>query len=378
MFKIEKFNSLYIAFLIFGFPTITFVSAILSLENLTIYYRIFVSAFGVFVIISNCQSRINKSVIIPFAIIFLVLVFYTLRLVQDLHLFDFGASPQDVYLRYISFVLLPTFACVFIKKINHVTKYALPMIFIIIIGSIGQLLLGGYEYRLSGNYMLNPISLGNSLAMSIIILITHYKSALKLLYISPALLMLYATLSRGALLSFLTYTSISLRPAYAIILLFVLGFIYFNGFAGSEIFGLSTGRLAVNIESINNGEGEARVILWYYAVLMIADHPIWGSHLTTEIGYVHNVYLEVLMSIGVILGGLFIVVIFGTFIRCISVIRGQNTHDAKLIASIFILISIQNLFSGTFYNAELLLPFLILVINQVSLSKGSRKICVYT
>ena len=226
---------------------------------------------------------------------------------------------------------------------------------------------------------MNPISLGHYAVTSIIIscyfIFFANKKKYLIFYFSVGfvgVVCLFLTASRGPLVSLIFIITLLLYASKtkllyklfafmfsicSILAAYLVSITYFNSLVA---------RFDVNLGN-DGGEGEVRVFLWKLAVDKFLNSPILGSNTTTSYGYVHNMTLEILMSLGV-----FGIVSYLYF--CIFSVRKfifmVSIKDEKMIFGVlFIQYFVASFFSGTVYSNDLLWVFL-----GLSLLSASKKV----
>ena len=350
---------------LFGFGLASFLSVYIPFGAgfYTIGYRLFISCLSLYIIIALIGSIKKTSIYMLMVCLFLT--FYSIRLYQDIGNFDFGMSPNDLFLRFISFVIIPFFTICFFRiniKIEWASFYILSFIVFSSVLSIPTIF---SSERLSGNDILNPITMGyyaSFLLITIAYLIfkTHLSiSAQVILFLCGlvAFYVLISTLSRGPLISlacvfvFELFFVIRKRRSFTS---FMLGSIIFGLFCWliiSFLSDLSLSRLSIDLgESVY--DGEIRVYLWDLAINKIIENPIFGSNVTTDFGYVHNVYLEALMATGFI-GAIFLFLPLIVFLSRFSKSLSSST-TVPLVYYFLLYCIIAYCFSGTIYTASFL------------------------
>lgn len=360
-FQLVNPKKVLIFFFAFAFGIFSFI----PLTGITIIIRAITLALCLLFVLIEITNK-NKTIINQFNLFLVFFLFlYSLRLYEDAtsNLYNFEMSNIELLMRFIIMAWIPllTISLLNVNKIDK--KIALYSLLSIIAFSLISSFIFGYKYRLSGNDVLNPITLGYYAGILVLLLITQYKINLfNIFLIIISLIVLILTLSRGALLSLLIILILNLKlniKSYIIIgiLSFLVIFITIS-IDSSIIFN------RLNIDFGQNGnDGEARVILWYLAFKNILNNFLFGISTTTEIGYVHNIYLESLMSIG-IFGFVFLLIPVSRVL--LMTFKDRNNCIENLFASYTILTC---MFSGTVYNSEFFWVFVPLALNNISFSK---------
>lgn len=375
MYKLFNF---YVFFLIAGFPLFSFI----PIPGATIIFRGLLFLFGItllLLVILNKKKYINKKIL--YLIIFLLI--YLMKLVFDFTYTNlpFGREKYEILLLYFSNILIPLFVFLFYPihclNIKKLVFSVLISLFIVCVLAILNGVIFGYSYRLSGNQILNPITLGHY-AVSAILISTHYiffdkgKNNFYFIFVNAiCFLCLMLAESRGPLLSLLIiyviifyYKNNSYLAKYiSLIFVFISVFILYSLL--STYYGDILVRYYVNLDE---NDGEARIFLWKYAIEQFLNNPFIGTSTTTSYGYVHNMFLEILMSLGILGGIFYLFFTYSLFNKFISMIKNQ---DIRIIfGSLFLQYSIASFFSGTVYSNDLIWVFSGLFI--ISLNSNER------
>ena len=308
--------------------------------------------------------------------LFFFLLFYCLRLYLNAISgeYNFDMTTDVLMLKTIAMVWIP-FLTVSILGISQIPLKASQItLFVICTLALVDGIVNGYSGRLAGNDILNPITLGAFSGM-LIVIITYRVRILHSSMLRPfncvpffvATVVLTLSLSRGATLAtavvmyMIFFSKSAVKSTYrnlAILLMMAVGvFLVFN----SDL-GIATSRMTIDVGD-ENSDGEARVILWTLAVQKIFAYPIFGSSVTTSIGYVHNIYLESIMSVGLFASLLF-------FYPILSIRLGINklkkiNSPISLSVYLFIFHATACIFSGTVYNSEYLWLTFAMALNSV-------------
>lgn len=364
----SKLYGYYIVFLLGGFPLLSF----LPLPSITIAYRGMTVILGVAVLFLMILQRglyLNKWCMC--VILFLSLYFSKLILDFIYMDFDYGRDKVELSLLIVSSIVFPLLVLLFSKpeflNVPDVTFKLFFILFVVCLLSVASGIIFGFKYRLSGNSILNSISLGHHaltcLILGSFILLNYNISGGKKLLLKIALpisvICLILVASRGPLVAMFTLLAIYLLinksgiMKNVLILFLSIGFLLLALAISESFFDAMLNRMTVNLDE---QDGEARVFLWRLAIDEFIQSPIIGSHTTTEIGYVHNMFLEILMSTGLVGFLWFLFICLSSWKRLYSYIK---ENDERLI---FGLIAIQYLiasfFSGTVYSNDLVWIYL--------------------
>jgi O-antigen ligase len=165
--------------------------------------------------------------------------------------------------------------------------------------------------------------------------------------------MFFLGASRGSLVAillcipFLIYYG-SLKNKVRVLLLSIIAIpllLYGVRTTGSAIFTRSE-------NTIETGDASGRQELWAAAYKEFINNPIVGGRIEVSGVYPHNVFLEVLMSTGIIGFSLFFVVFFKSLERGLKVIKNKGSYIVPVL--IFINGISESMFSGSIYGAILL------------------------
>jgi len=359
---IETFLPYYLLGIIFGYPILTVITLFLGIQStaLSITYRFVFLALGVFLIgasiMANRGLRFVKSGL-PFLFFWML---YGVILINDisiegirmgnrppayLYSFAFGSSMMS----YVTVFVCGRFMVFDDKFLNKILK---TVVFANVIIALYLLKTGGLSvealaYRASidtetGN-VLNPITIGQygvfgMIVSTVYLLFAKKKTAfLRILSLGGIGLGIGNTLlgaSRGPILvgailllltvyffySYRRLTRALIVKSWAVFLSLIAGFLVFVIPFLSSINISVFQRLGKMFEQKSRGEKEIRDYEWESAIRQFLDHPVLGDKYINDFDnfYPHNVYLEVLMSTGIVGGVMFFtglsVVFFNAFI----------------------------------------------------------------
>ena len=388
-----QFKLFFLIFCFAGFGLVSFMPDLLGFmpRSITITYRSAVflsSAFLILVSLANIKLHVKLTSLISL----LLIVAYLLRLSGDSH-FNFCRSFAEIIVLAVGVSFVPAIA-LFTLKSNRVTINALDKLiicfFLIVCMAIFNGLTFGYSYRLAGNSILNPITLGHFASSGIILIAVKWLSSndLKLSYLdkwltSICLLVFFIALimanSRGPVFAlFLTlgyYVFPKLRYILSrnlFVIVITLTLISFALIIPTEALDLFKGRMTIDFSDGGDG-GEARVFLWAEGINIFIQNPLFGKQTTTSMGYPHSLIIEMLMSVGVIGTALFLYVFF----HCLNKTKLLDNSKSLLIwpGLLFIQYFVGSLFSGTLYSNNMLWysMALLLSVNLDDLYKATQK-----
>lgn len=117
-----------------------------------------------------------------------------------------------------------------------------------------------------------------------------------------------------------------------------------------------------------------RLLFWKSSVLQFLENPIFGNSLECTFAkfYPHNIYLEVLLSTGLVGGIPFFILQFNAFRIIIKIIK--YTPKYSWLAALFLQSFSQNMFSGSIYSSSWYFISLALIfVYDRSIFKNSHK-----
>jgi O-antigen ligase len=359
-----------------GFYLVTYLVEIGLPSIMTIGVRIIAMLFCL-IILLNYKLTITK-----FHITFILFLFlYYVKFFRDLFFtnLDFGRTSLETILFAIGVTLIPAITFLYnnVKKQVYISGNYLRIGFSILT-MLALLFNFNDNGRLSGNRMLNPITIGHialSSLMANILYLFYLKKKhfifrfLAILFSVLSFLVLLLSGSRGPILSllacalsyFLIMKKVKLWIIISVILsLLIIVPIIINSITDSGfIFG---DRMQVKYNS-EDGEDEIRVLLWKEAYDIFKANPIIGKSTTTSLGYVHNFYLELLMSTGLVGLLIYLIPLYKALSNVSRHFKSENIY-MKLLALLFIQYLVGSLFSGTLYSSDLYWMFFALMLSD--------------
>jgi O-antigen ligase len=277
---------------------------------------------------------------------------------------DFGRSSNELLLFFLVIVVVPSFSLIFLKNYEFLKGLETPLIIVFSLTSI-LIILGG-EFasdRLSGNLILNPITSGHIAVSGLILILSSalgYAQNIRLhtvTILSFSIILLLTVMmsaSRGPMLSLLIvavvmlFYKVSLKKIILIIIasIFLIS-IYMIILSDTSL--IQANRFSVDFGS-EGGGGEARVLLWKTGVDIFLQNPFFGGNTTTTIGYVHNIFIEVMHSMGMIGTLLFSFLLFRVFKTIYLLLKYK--HRMAWVGFLFIQHFIASLLSGNIYSSD--------------------------
>jgi len=364
-----KLKLFFIILCFSGFGIVSFLPDLFNISGqiVTIGFRVLTFSLGIVVLFSNFSNLNFGNQALS---ILGLTIFYLLRLINDLFYssLEFGRSGDEILMLCIGVSFFPAFVLGTIKNNNILRKAVNPLIILLTTICFLAIYMGlrnGFSYRLAGNSILNPISLGHVAASSLILIVVKYfdrrDSFPRLLLLSCFIISLFTIVmaaSRGPLLAL-------------ILVLGLFGFFYFKKYrkqlfiialiiticapvilsVSSSNGAIFTDRLHVDLGD-GNSDAEARVLLWKTGIELFLENPIIGSQTTTHIGYPHNILIEILMSMGIIGGIVFLFLIISVSKKILWLLK--NKDSLIWVGLLFFQYFLGAILSGTLYSSSFL------------------------
>jgi O-antigen ligase len=291
-----------------------------------------------------------------------------------------GKNSLEVLIFFFGVTLIPTLS---------LTNFNLKLIFIkygksfyFIFNILSFLILFNNYYgengRLSGNSVLNPITVSEIASCSILLNILffyNFKKKLLITYFANIsflivnLLVLLLSASRGPLLGLITtvlfylYYNKKIKIKTVLIFLFIFLMLYLFIIIFSDKLGL----VFLNRMVVNTGNGEKpqeeRILLWLEGFEIIKNNILIGSTTTTSLGYVHNFLIELLMSTGLIGLIIFIVPFKAALNNMILHLKNSNIY-LQWIGLLFMLFFVNGLFSSMIWTNNYFFHFFALMLSK--------------
>lgn len=413
-----KVTSLMIILLCFGYP----ISAISSLV-LDIPSRYVNGIFRGFILLLSFFSlslfffikHKGKILLSKYTVsLLLFLFFYSLRLIWDLFIISIYTehSKFEICSFYIGNILFPVFTVLFTFKFCSKQKIILKSFLLLIVDNL--LILIFYFHQINWNFspeilmeraaikgmsdeilLINPISFGiygGYLILTSTTFLLFFKSlvpkTISFLFFGLGLINLILSTSRGpflftligVILLLILYVSFS-KKSYklwrkAILLIAISSTLIVLLFTELEKAGLDIGIIqrAVNTkESIQSGEKEGRNDLYSEGINMFLDSPVFGKQLVLQstASYPHNIFIEVMMSTGIIGFSLYFITIICFFIRLMK-FKNHSLNFIFFLAVFFLAFGISQTTGNIYQSVECwLLMALILNFKEGESSKLS-------
>jgi hypothetical protein len=352
-------KKIFIVLLISGFGLFTFIPTTFA----TYFYRGSVLLLAIFMFL---YGKYSASISRDKLILFILFILYLYKLIFDLYFtnLNFGRSSNELLLFFLVIVVVPSFSLIFLKNYEFLEGLETPLVIVFSLTSILIILSGEFAGdRLSGNLILNPITSGHIAVSGLILILSSalgYAQNIRLhnVTILSFFIILFVTMmmaaSRGPMLSLLIvalvmfFYKISLKKIILIIIATIFLFsVYMIVLDGTSL--IQANRFSVNFGS-EGGGGERRVLLWKAGVDMFLQNPFFGGNTTTTFGYVHNIFIEVMHSMGMIGTLLFSFLLFRVFKTIYLLLKYK--HRMAWVGFLFIQHFIGSLLSGNIYSSD--------------------------
>lgn len=347
--SVTRLNTILYILLIVGFTIISMFPRALSFNSqiITIPFRAIVLSISLVTIVYNIYTK-NSNKFGKTEYFFIVFwLYYFVKAMVTFKIYDFSeeiASKEiETYLRIIGITFIPTIAVLTIKQkdINYTIflNFVYYTLFVVLLLNI----IVGIEYDHQGRsagfmsmYCISFGHLGVSLALlSIYKLIfeskVKYLQVIQSLGIILGLYILYASGTRSPLIAFilclffLFFLKSNLKYASAFLILLatsIVALIYFK--PQYDDTGQSSSFLNRVTNMIVNGDSSGRGELYQQGIKIFSENPFFGGRILYFDGmYPHNIFLEVLMAMGIV--GL--ILYFCFFKDCVSFMFRQKEYS---------------------------------------------------
>lgn len=232
--------------------------------------------------------------------------------------------------------------------------------------------------RTAGEDVISPLALSycSTLIIGVTVFYLLYNRTIKrekligIFLIGLATIPFFLGASRGSVIAlflpFILMLSVRLNlqnmiKVSLLFLVFVLGIVYLDQSFESGILN----RFLGISEAIEEGSSSAsRIEIWKASLTQFMENPFIGDSLKVHNfkGYPHNLFLEVLQTMGVVGFLPFSILIYSAFKNCILIFK-QNPQYAW-VAVIFLQAFVQIMFSGAIYTAAWFWTSMALVISS--------------
>lgn len=311
-----------------------------------------------------------------------VMFFFTYLVVVSLLLLTIAIFPDNSEyvksqsMRFLLPVVVPSTLCLVCVKNFEVVRKTLYFVSWICasIGIILGITFFGGVWRAQGYNM----SLSYGLLLPMVFLFSQRRI---INYIVSFFLFLFvlAIGSRGAVFCFIIYILFELigrRSWWSILLLFILIVLYLNiSFVDNWFLDLGISSRTMNMYNSDEFAADSgRAAIRSYFIAQLLQHPflgigLFGDRTVSGIAYCHNVFLEILLDFGFLMGGAiifwFILFVIKEYRRC------SEANKILIIASICIFF-LPLMFSGSYlidYSMGVFLGILVLVHKQTCIMR---------
>lgn len=313
-----------------------------SSQLFTIPYRILVSVFSLYLLFSKSLFLVFiKSKLLHLIYFFYFLIIFRIYYDGFLSINEMGTKPEAYLFRFISFIVIPSFAFMYPLKKEDIVYAQKGIIFVcltfLFMGFIFYREQLGSDYRGAGytadrgkDEFISPMAfayIGFSL-FGILVWDYFYQKRLKLvlflIYVSISLFAIVWSGTRNASLGVLFIVAfISLHKSKSKKYFLKVLFIWVLGFVGVTYLVVKSdldilNRFTFLFDQIRSGDadaGSARLDLWREGLQQFLKNPLFGDALEVKsYNYVaHNMYLETLMATGIFGFGVFFAILIKTY-----------------------------------------------------------------
>ena len=369
---------------LFGFELYSFIPKFLNIDpdsnsSISVIYR---AIFVVFTVLVLLKNRIHISKIRPL-IIFWIL--YMLRVAYEVGFYSYNLTvPQfqlwtfTIFLSVLPFIAASTFYNKKTLKVTFIVIY----IMLILTNIFGLFNNESFfqgdktDYRADANEILSTVSFGKSAAALIafsflLILNNSVNKKYRIIFIGAIVIALINILlagSRGPILQLIAfiliyyifnYKKVKVQYVFLFILLFIAFIIYFPQY--NFLYKFLFERIKDTGFS-SNASDNLRSLLFESGWNQFTEHPFLGDALQTRYLklYPHNLFIESLMTMGIVGGILFLIVYLRSLISAIKILKYENF---SWISALLIMNLIDLFSSGSIINSFILWPLMVLAIN---------------
>lgn len=363
-------------FLFSGYYAVLSIFFNIGRSELSIYFtfplRIFLSVIMVYYIIKNFKNikskKFNNIIFIMFSCWYIVKILYTANL---------SAITSLVWYEYLFYYLSFVFFPFFFFKVLDIKKYErfITNAFIFsgfLLGAISvftfkQVFSSGGIGRISqlsengGSAVISPLALAYSGSFTVLLCLYRLNSQkinkwTEKIYLITTLILsiiiFYFGATRGALIVLivgvfaLLYFSQKKKMAKMLIYFLVLSpvFIYLAQVTGSALVDRSI--------RATEGDTSGRNILWKEGFQEFLNNPFFGGRIEVSGIYPHNIFIEILMSMGIIGFVLFLVLFLNISISGIYIANKKNFNFLGIL--MLLTGTILHSFSGALWSSIIL------------------------
>ena len=397
-FNLVKLNTLLYILLIVGFTIISMFPDAFSLNSriITVPFRAVILLLSITIILYTIYTKNNNKFGKTEFFFIAFWLFYFLKAIISFKTYSFSeevASKEiEIYLRIIGITFIPSLSVLIIKEKDIDYKvflnYVYYTLYIILLLNVVVGIKHDYHGRSAGFMSMYSISFGHlgvSLALlSIYKLLyevkTKYMQAVFFLGTILGLYILYTSGTRSPLIAFILclcfvfYLKNKLKYLGLFLLLLctsVLAIIYFKPQYVED--GHSSSFLNRVTNMIVSGDSSGRDILYRQGMEIFAENPIFGGRIIYFDGmYPHNIFIEVIMAMGVI--GLLLYLFF--FKNCIIYLLKlkkikDNNEEVFWVSILWLQYFVLSLFSYNIHSSPEVwyLTAMILVLSKKTITE---------
>ncbi len=389
----NHYSTILFVLLIVGFLTIGIIPAVYSIESriVTIPFRATVLCISLYIIASTFFSKQSNTFGKAEFFFILFWIFYFIKAIISYNNYVFSETVAsleiETYLRIIGICFIPSLAVLMIREedidYNKIFKIVYYVLFILLLLNILVGIKHDNQGRTSGFFSMYSISFGHigvSLALLSVYKILYEEVQNKFWHLIPffgiiiGTFIMYTSGTRSPLiayvlcLSFIFYAKNKLKYLSAFIFLlvsFAISLIYFKPhYDGSQ----SSSFFSRVAKMIVSGDSSGRGELYQKGIAIFTENPIFGGRILYFDGmYPHNIFLEILMAMGI-----FGMILYFFFVKnCLQFILKIKKHSVENVPIVWIVLLwlqyfILSLFSYNIHSSPEIWYFtaMILVLNN--------------
>lgn len=382
--------SFFIAISLFGYPLAAGISELLSINPesslISVIFRSITVSLSSLLILNLIFRKIlnNRKELFILTGLFAM---YTLRLVYDLEIIDifiYTGAP-NFYLFFYFTVAIPSILILahpnMFDNADEFLFYFKPILYCSLFlnlyfgfyGYLNSIISGMVMTRLETN-KLNPISLGH-LSVTILIYLFFIKQYLKkilnyidILALIGAFVGLIMSNSKNPILTLLIvilfayYLKHGFKPKFYIAILISLIIIIFSYILFIYVFDIYIFERFSYMFSEDNESSMSRISSYSEGLELFLSNPIFGKSFLLPLGgYPHNIFIDVLMSLGLI--GFFIFTYLSSLTFRTIILINRMKQELVIIGLLFIQYFIAYQTSGSFFEASYIFILMSLIIS---------------
>lgn len=391
----KLFFTFFWILLLIGFFVVSIFPNAFQIESqvITIPYRAFILFLSVVILLRKCYRKPFREYSIAEITFILFWILYFVKAVYTFKNYTFLPGTPikefETYLRIIGITFIPALAVLHFKKSDIDFKLSYIVVYtVILLVLVLNILFGiqhNYQGRSSGFLSMYSISFGHwgvSLALLSLypllykIITNNFFRVIAVLGFFIGLYIMYASGTRSPFVAlivgilFLLWSKNKRKISYGFIALIFIGMLslaivkpQFSGENKSSFFTRIT-------KSITTGDSSGRGTLYQQGLQIFKDYPLLGGRILYEDGmYPHNIFLEVLMTTGVV--GFVLYLLF--FKKCLLYIGKSKEISNKYPEITWVLVLwiqyfILSLFSYNLHSSPEIwyLSAMVLILNKES------------